>query len=164
MLANTIAARKRVFEEEERRQLQQTHTNCTAPTNPAGRPNQQRYGTMQSSAKKPAEGATRTENVATSSTVVSGIRVEQLQAPSTSDADIFGEFFEAPETAETINQPRGSGLLGGQGNQPVFAPAEVEAELDYFLNEPSPPARKSSAMADATRREMEPETDGLLDL
>ena len=157
-----MAARKRVFEEEERRKLQHTHTDFTAPTNPAGRPNQQRYSTVQSSARQPAEDTTRTEDVATSSTVVSGTRVEQLQAQSTSDADIFGEIFEAPETAETINRPRGSGQLGGQGNQPVFAPAEVEAELDYFLNEPSPPARMSSAMADTTQPEVEPKTDGLV--
>ena len=63
-----------------------------------------------------------------------------------------------------INQPRGSGQLGGQGNQPVFAPVEVEAELDYFLNEPSPPARMSPAMADAKQPEAEPKTDGLVDL
>lgn len=66
------------------------------------------------------------------------------QQRHSSDADIFGTFFEAPETADTINLPRRGAQSDGPEQPPIFAPVDVEAELDYFLNEPSPPAARKA--------------------
>lgn len=130
-------------------------TAPAAPTNPAGRPNQQRYSTVHPGTTKqtpePVQHCTKSLRTIT----------EQPE-PSASDADIFGEFFEAPETADTINQRRGDAQSGGA---PAFAPMEVEAELDYFLNEPSPPTlRNPSATPTMAQPEIETETGGLVDL
>lgn len=140
-LALTIAARKRIFEDEERRRqhLGAGVTVPAAPTNPAGRPNQQRYTRSHSPASNLEDDVTPTAAAAAGFRTAANHRIEQELEPSASDAEIFGEFFEAPETAETINLPRGA-QSSGSVQPPVFAPLEVEAELDYFLNEPSPPA------------------------
>ena len=136
-LVRTIEARRRVFEEDEERRRQRSSAGVTTPavpTNPAGRPNQKRFARSHSPTMKPGDDVTQTATAAAGhKTSVAKPHLEELQPAS--DADIFGEFFEAPETSETINMPRGD-----SGQPPVFAPLEVEVELDYYLNEPSPPA------------------------
>ena len=113
-----------------------------APANPAGRPNR--------------------SSGAAGGTGLGSIMEEPEPEPEPlvprSEADIFGEFFNAPATAETINgpEPGPDGAGGPVREQPLFAPApseaEAEEELTHFLDEPSPP--KKEALPEVTEEEM----------
>ena len=136
--------------------------SSTAATNPAGRPNQQRHVRSHSRASDPPVGGTEPVVAGAAPSNVPKAHIEEPE-PTASDADIFGEFFEAPKTAETINLPHGGGQSSTYGHSPAVAPMEVEAELNYFLNEPSPPSSLPKEQVSEDRTEYTTENESMRD-